>query len=128
VHAVPSDPLFAYCPQDSDRWTQEVESISADVLFVGHTHIPFIRNVGNTTVVNPGSLGQPKTGRPLACYAVWEDGAISLKEYAYPIEETVHAIQQMPISKEDQEQLISVLMNGAIPAMNPEPITPDNDS
>lgn len=128
VHAVPSDPLFAYCPYESDRREQEVKRIRVDVLLVGHTHIPFIRNVGNSTVVNPGSLGQPKTGRPLACYAVWEDGAISLKEYAYPIEETIHAIEQMRITKEDQEHLISVLMTGAIPAKNPEPTAPHNDS
>ena len=36
VHAIPSDPLFGYCPEESDRWKQEVEKIDADVLIVGH--------------------------------------------------------------------------------------------
>lgn len=115
VHAVPTDPLFGYCQADSERWEKEVEWVRSDVLFVGHTHIPFIRKVGNTTVVNPGSLGQPKTGRPLACYAVWEDGKISLKEYAYPVQETADAIHTMPISPEDQDSLISVLETGSLP-------------
>ena len=95
-----------------DRWLEEVTRIDANVLIVGHTHTPFVRKVGNTTIVNPGSLGQPKTGRPLACYAVWEDGLISLREYAYPINDTIQHIRAMPISADDQEALIAVLESG----------------
>ena len=115
VHACPTDPLFGYCTEKSDRWKDEVLRIDTDVLFVGHTHTPFIRNIGKTTIVNPGSLGQPKTGRPLACYAVWEDGTISLKEYPYPLKETAEQIRLMPISPDDQDALISVLETGALP-------------
>ena len=115
VHACPTDPLFGYCPEHSDRWVEEVARIDADVLIVGHTHTPFIRSIGKTTIVNPGSLGQPKTGRPLACYAVWEDGTISLKEYPYPLRETAEQIRLMPISNNDQDALISVLETGALP-------------
>jgi hypothetical protein len=72
--------------------------------------------VGKTTIVNPGSLGQPKTGRPFACFAVWEDGVISLKEYEYPIGETIRDIRKMPVPKDDQDALIAVLETGVIPA------------
>jgi putative phosphoesterase len=115
VHAMPTDPLFGYCPEESEQWKREVEWVRADVLMVGHTHTPFIRQVGNTTIVNPGSLGQPKTGRPLACYAVWKDGEIALKEYEYPVTETTSEIRGMPISREDQDDLITVLRTGAVP-------------
>jgi putative phosphoesterase len=116
VHATPSDPLFAYCPEGSANWAPEVEEIDADVLVVGHTHTPFVRRVANTTIVNPGSLGQPKTGRPQACYAVWEDGTVSLHEYSYPIAETIADIRKMPINEADQSALIAVLETGAMPA------------
>ena len=66
--------------------------------------------------MNPGSLGQPKTGRPLACYAIWEDGQISLKEYPYPRSDTVQQIRLMPISADDQDALIAVLETGVLPA------------
>ncbi len=59
-HAIPSDPLYGYCPENSDRWVQEVQKIDADFLLVGHTHTPFIRIAGAATVINPGSLGQPR--------------------------------------------------------------------
>jgi predicted phosphodiesterase len=116
VHATPSDPLFAYCPESSAAWTSEVEGIDADVLVVGHTHTPFIRRVANTTIVNPGSLGQPKTGRPHACYAIWKDGAASLHEYSYSVAETIADIRKMPITEADQNALIAVLETGALPA------------
>jgi putative phosphoesterase len=116
VHACPTDPLFGYRPEQSDRWPEEALRIDADVIVVGHTHTPFVRNIGETTILNPGSLGQPKTGRPLACYAVWEDGDISLKEYPYPIQDTIQQIRLMPVSADDQDALIWVLETGALPA------------
>lgn len=119
VHAIPTDPLFGYCPENSERWQKESEWIDADLLVVGHTHTPFVREIGKTKIVNPGSLGQPKTGRPLACYAIWEDGEISLKEYVYPLAETVTAIREMPLLSEDHAALITVLQTGTLPAVRP---------
>ena len=116
VHATPTDPLFGYCPEGSPSWREQVACIDADMLVVGHTHTPFIRREGKTTILNPGSLGQPKTGRPRACYAVWEDGQAFLKEYEYPIAETIRGIRAMPIPREDQEALITVLQTGKMPA------------
>jgi putative phosphoesterase len=119
VHAMPTDPLFGYCPEESERWQQEVDGIDAEVLIVGHTHTPFLRRVGKTTILNPGSLGQPKTGRPLACYAVWQDGNISLKEFEYPVAETIRGIRGMPIPSEEQDALIGLLQTGSLPAPHP---------
>lgn len=116
VHAMPSDPLFGYCPEESDLWKEEAKRINADVLIVGHTHTPFLRHEGNTTILNPGSLGQPKTGRPLACYAVWQDGKILLKEFEYPIAEAIRGIRRMPIAMDEQDALIGLLETGSLPS------------
>jgi len=115
VHATPVDPLFGYCPAEPDAWREYVKAIEADVLVVGHTHTPFLRTEGNTAILNPGSIGQPKTGRPLACYAVWQDGEILLKEFEYTIGKTIRQIREMPIVAPDQEALISVLQTGNLP-------------
>jgi putative phosphoesterase len=112
VHAIPTDPLFGYCPEESEQWLDQVEWINADMLVVGHTHTPFLKRAGLTTILNSGSLGQPKTGRPLACYAVWEDGKISRKEYEYPLTDTIQGIREMPISSESKNALIAVLETG----------------
>jgi len=115
VHATPTNPLFGYCPENSEQWEKELDWIRTDVLVVGHTHTPFIRKIAGKTILNPGSLGQPKTGRPLACYAVWENGAISLHEYQYPLADTVDEIRRMPVSQDVQDDLIATLKTGAPP-------------
>lgn len=111
-HAVPSNPLFGYLEANSDRWLDELETSCADLLVVGHTHTPFVRRFGSKAVLNPGSLGQPKTGSPDACYAVWQDGEIELRTYPYPYQQTAAAIRSLPIEKSTQDQLIHVLVTG----------------
>lgn len=111
-HAVPSNPLYEYCPQDSDRWRDEVAAIPADVLLVGHTHLPFHRKIGDRSILNPGSLGQPKHGRAEACYAIWEDGSVRLYAVPYALDETARKIQTLPLPAEIRQDLAAVLRNG----------------
>jgi putative phosphoesterase len=112
-HAAPSDPLYSYCGENSERWPQEVQEIEADYLLVGHTHIPFMRKIGRTTVVNPGSLGQPKIGKSDACYAIWCDDHFELKQFAYPFKETVQKIEELPVSQDVKRDLEAVLASGS---------------
>ncbi len=119
-HAVPSDPLYAYCGEDDGRWRKELAVAGSDFLFVGHTHIPFALRDGEQVVVNPGSIGQPKDGHLSACYAVWENGSVFLRSYPYPVERTVKQIRAMPVSSEVQEFLIDVLRSGTVPKSSTE--------
>lgn len=112
-HAVPSDPLFRYCQADSDAWEEECRDINADVLLVGHTHIPFVRTAGRILLANPGSLGQPKSGHARAEYAVWENGEVSLRSFRYPIARVETKIARMPIPGDARRDLIDVLTTGS---------------
>jgi protein phosphatase len=44
------------------------------VLF-GHSHVQFRRVIGDQEFINPGSIGQNRCGKLLACYGLFEDGA-----------------------------------------------------
>lgn len=123
-HAIPSDPLFGYCAQDSEVWTKELELVDADFLSVGHTHTPFIRKIAGKTIVNPGSLGQPKTGKSEACYAVWENGKFELKQFIYPVERAVQKIKHMPIPDDIKRDLTTVLQTGALERQQGESASP----
>ncbi|HEY7288514.1 MAG TPA: metallophosphoesterase family protein [Vicinamibacterales bacterium] len=111
-HATPSDPLFAYCPPDSPAWVAEASAVDADVILVGHTHLPFIRPVEGRTVINPGSLGQPKAGGPEASYAVWDDGRITLRKIKYPVERTVAKLGELGLPAEIVAALRHLLETG----------------
>jgi len=115
-HARPSDPLYGYCPEDSDQWEPELKTVGTDILLVGHTHTPFIRHIGSQIVANPGSLGQPKTktGKAAACYAVWQDGRLELKQFIYPFENVIGKLAKLPVTPEVLQDLATVLRTGAV--------------
>jgi putative phosphoesterase len=116
VHATLRDPLYEYvAPQSSEEhWLFALGPVSEDTSFVflGHTHLPFTRRVGEITVVNPGSLGQPKDGDPRACYAILEGGEIRLCRISYDVEWAVSRLQQLSLPELYIRQLSHVLRTG----------------
>lgn len=95
---------------------ERVLSTDADVLFCGHTHMPYARTLDagqlqvrvgrgekvqeiNFTsplkrIVNVGSVGEPRHGRPNATYVIYDTDAqdIKLREVAYDYQKTCAAI------------------------------------
>lgn len=116
-HATPTDPLFAYCPLESPEWRREAETIDADLILVGHTHLPFVKHIGNRIVINPGSLGQPKHGGPQGSYAVWQDGGVTLHTVPYPVERTIEKLQRLPLATAVVNDLVRLLSTGNPPAV-----------
>lgn len=115
-HAAPSDPLFRYAPPEPAVWTEEAATVNADVLLVGHTHLPFILDLGAQRVTNPGSVGQPKDGAPQARYAVLEGGVVTLKSAPYAVNETTRKLSEMRVDARIRRQLADVLLTGRPPA------------
>lgn len=114
-HATPANPLYEYRPPDSPMWPREPAHAGANIVLVGHTHLQFERSSGTRAVVNPGSLGQSKTGEPGARYALWDNGRIELKSFAYPFERTIAKIESLPLSRQVKEDLAYVLRTGMAP-------------
>lgn len=52
---------FDRLEQLEDEFSQISEH--ADVIVLGHTHYPYVKKINNLTVINPGSVGQPRSGR-----------------------------------------------------------------
>ena len=112
AHASPRDPLDEYAPPDLDFWTRRLQNVDADVICVGHTHMPYVLEVGDKLVINPGSLGQPRDGDPRASYAVIENYKVELKRVEYPVEDTVRAVQDSPLPDDVKAMLADVLRTG----------------
>ncbi len=60
VHGSPDDPLRGYVYPGSDLGP--FADLDVDVVFMGHTHRPFISKSGRVSVVNVGSCGLPRDG------------------------------------------------------------------
>jgi putative phosphoesterase len=66
----------------------------ADVVVMGHTHIPMIRRVGRVLLINPGSCGQPRDGNPLAAYALLDTRTyqVEIRRMTYDADTICHRI------------------------------------
>lgn len=72
-HGSPRNPLDEYVTPDypTDVLQGLLATTHAQVLVLGHTHLPLLRSIrSDRVVVNPGSVGQPRDGNPKASYAV----------------------------------------------------------
>jgi diadenosine tetraphosphatase ApaH/serine/threonine PP2A family protein phosphatase len=93
---------------------ERVLATGADTLFCGHTHVPYVRNLGagqfqirhqeagNSTapaqsiatpikrIVNAGSVGEPRHGRPNATYVLYDSNTeqVTLREVEYDYRQT----------------------------------------
>lgn len=118
VHATPRDPLDEYAPPDVDFWARRLENVAADVVCVGHTHIPYVLEVGNRLVINPGSVGQPRDGDPRASYAIIDDRRVELKRVEYPIEDAIRVITDSNVPEQAKALLAQVLRTGKGVSLN----------
>ncbi len=94
VHASPRDPIYEYI-LDSSAALPNLILLDGGVCFHGHTHVPgcFYLDRGEVahdypsqpirlqgpTLVNPGSVGQPRDGIRDASYGLWDTSAGSFE-------------------------------------------------
>ncbi|HEX2915822.1 MAG TPA: metallophosphoesterase family protein [Chloroflexia bacterium] len=114
-HASPQDPLYGYIMPDiaDEALAGLVKNIAADIIILGHSHFPMLRRVADKWVLNPGSLGQPRDGKPSGSYLVWEDGLFKPSRTDYPVEVTVRKLFSLPLLPGIQSDLATILRMGS---------------
>lgn len=90
----------------------ENEKSEISFILLGHSHKPCISTVGNTVLLNPGSVGQPRDLNPRASYAVIDDGTPYIRRVSYDIERTVNDLERSSLPKLLTSKLTSMLYNG----------------
>jgi protein phosphatase len=115
LHAGPDDPLYQYLPaSDVDGWQRAVEGVDADIILVGHTHLPVILPLGDKLLVNPGSVGLQRDGDPRASCAILEDGAPSLLRVDYDTSATISSLASWGLPPDVEQQLVAIYKTGRI--------------
>jgi len=93
VHGSPRSPLKEYLLSEI-QYRNNLENLSSNIVFYGHTHIPMYfckdengKNIGDFIkpfakikirensmfFINPGSVGQPRDGNPMASFGIFDD-------------------------------------------------------
>lgn len=100
VHGSPEDKLFEYVHQDTHEhlFEEYLKQNKVDIILMGHTHIPFIWECKNGMIINPGSVGQPRSGNNKATYVLLELNnkkikKASIKKVSYDIETAAKKIK-----------------------------------
>ncbi len=126
VHGAPADPLYGYVePKISDKELREmiINSVSlfnhnktTGVILLGHTHIPFLRDLAGIKVFNPGSIGQPRDGDARASYGILDLNKNVFKIYKveYPVERTIRKLESFRLDKVYLMKLKKILLTGVI--------------
>jgi putative phosphoesterase len=93
-HSTPSseDPIYTRITSDEEL-AVIFESVEANVLVCGHTHMQFDRTLSSgLRVVNPGSVGSPYEGETGAYWAILGHD-VEFRRTAYDVEACVAAIE-----------------------------------
>jgi putative phosphoesterase len=56
----PDDPRCAYVYERNRTVMERVAEVDADIVLLGHTHVPMLARVNDTLVINPGSCGDAR--------------------------------------------------------------------
>ena len=115
VHGSPRNPLNEYVFQEDVYDEKKMERLFAVVpkyCFQGHTHVPGVftearefllpndidrtYTLGNgKTMINVGSVGQPRDRDPRACYVILEGNVVTFRRVEYDFEKTIAKIESI---------------------------------
>ena len=91
-HGAPFDEDHYIYPEEATEDLLNYDK--ADILVLGHTHVPFVSVFDSGVIINPGSVGQPRDGDPRASYALVDikNKKYEIRRVEYPIDEVYEKI------------------------------------
>jgi putative phosphoesterase len=118
VHASPHKPEFWYYIDSLEDAGPQFDHFDKTICFVGHTHVPFICRDDLKTykltetgkfIINPGSIGQPRDGRPQLSFGFFDTEKWEYKNFrfSYDIDGAAEAIRKNKLPKTLANRLYS---------------------
>lgn len=101
AHGSPRNPINEYVYEEdiSEEFLDYSFERLPEVVILGHTHKPYVKNIGDTLVLNPGSVGQPRDRDPRASFAVLKTEELSaeIRKVWYNVDEIAeHTKEYLP--------------------------------
>lgn len=111
VHGSPES-ISEYIREDSHEMAKYFDYMKSDILVCAHTHLPYHRELDGKWLINTGSIGKPKIGRPEISYILLTvDGSDVVPEVItspYPYREMIDALEEKKFPK----KLIDAIESG----------------
>jgi putative phosphoesterase len=105
-HGSPWDKLEEYIYPDYPDFDRFRE-IGADVIILGHTHYPMIKQIAEKLIINPGSCGQPRDYDPRASFSILDTltKEVRIERVQYDIEKVCEAVRKLGFNSKLSEIL-----------------------
>ncbi|OLS23540.1 MAG: hypothetical protein HeimC3_24460 [Candidatus Heimdallarchaeota archaeon LC_3] len=109
-HGSPQFPLDEYTfnfTSQQDAIFEFMNFIDINILFLGHTHIPYIREVNGKIIANPGSSSQPRDGDNRPSYIVFDikNGLGKIERVSYDYEQIIKMTSEAGLPAQLGERL-----------------------
>lgn len=93
VHGSPNK-INEYLLENGENTYEVMNSLKEDILVCAHTHLPCAKEFNNKLLINCGSVGKPKIGRPNPTYSIIDinklgEVKVKTKEISYEIKKVI---------------------------------------
>jgi predicted phosphodiesterase len=88
---------FYFYKNTKKKWLEKIKKYDSEIFILGHTHHPMnLRLKKNKTVLNPGSVGQPRNLGRNACWLIINDKdmKINFMKTKYPLKNLIKSINK----------------------------------
>lgn len=96
AHGAPWKIDFYFYKKTKKKWINKIKKYDKEIFILGHTHHPMnLKLDNNKKIFNPGSVGQPRNVKGVACWAIIDDidMSIEFKETKYPLKNLIKSIE-----------------------------------
>lgn len=96
AHGAPWDvDCYIYPDTKQDVW-EKLDKIEDEFIVLGHTHHQFSRTLENTTIINPGSVGQPRDRKPGASWTLFDADSKTFSHHreGYNVEKVIQSVKK----------------------------------
>jgi len=108
VHGSPKS-ISEYMFENDSNTLEYIQNYDGDILACAHTHFPYVKKYKEKLLINTGSVGKPKIGKPLPTYIIINIGdTINAKIYyvEYDFENAANDMRQKGLSEKHAQELI----------------------
>ena len=134
-HGAPTNPDFLFGFVNETNSSENLAAIAGRGFamgFFGHTHLPMVCRLrggealvlksddveifrdGDTLLINPGAVGQPRDGDPRAAFAIWDRATelLHFQRVEYPVNQTIADLRKLNLPEIISHPLIARLEQG----------------
>lgn len=116
VHGTPALPLDGklYPTDGPDAFRSALGACQTDIVLCGHTHVAMVQPFDGKTIVNTGTIGQPRDGDYRAQCMIYEDGRFRFERVDYDLSALARDYDRSPLPRQVKTDWLHYTRQGIV--------------